>query len=255
MWNRIRLIFRSLFGWMLRGVEDPELILRQHMDDLRTKVPELNRQVAEIVKLEKMLQMQHDRLQGKVTDLESKVVAAVKMGEQHREAAKTLIAGLETSKTELADTAAQLEQAKLNSARALQARDTYERRIKQQIGEAMRQISRAKRAKMEEEMASLLMSFETGDETDTMSRMTEKIDERLARAQARTEVAGSTLDTQIFDIEAAALEQTAEDKYVEYQRQLGLIPEEAPAERTMLPVTETATEEEPPPTQTQTEEN
>jgi len=171
MWNRIRLIFRSLFGWMLRGVEDPELILRQHMDDLRSKLPELNRQVAEIVKLEKMLQMQFDRLQAKVTDLESKVVAAVKMGDQHKEAAKTLIAGLETSKTELTDTAAQLEQAKGNSVRAIQARDSYEKRIKQQINEAMRQISRAKRAKMEEEMASLMMSFETGDETDTMQRI------------------------------------------------------------------------------------
>ncbi len=257
MWNRIRLIFRSLFGWMLRGVEDPELILRQHMDDLRSKLPELNRQVAEIVKLEKMLQMQFDRLQAKVTDLESKVVAAVKMGDQHKEAAKTLIAGLETSKTELTDTAAQLEQAKGNSVRAIQARDSYEKRIKQQINEAMRQISRAKRAKMEEEMASLMMSFETGDETDTMQRMTEKIDERLARAQARTEVAGSTLEMQIQDVEAAALEQSAEDKYVEYQRQLGLIPDEPAAERTMLPVTETSTQSEPPTvqTETQTEEN
>lgn len=255
MWNRIRLIFRSLFGWMLRGVEDPELILRQHMDDLRSKLPELNRQVAEIVKLEKMLQMQSDRLQAKVTDFESKVVAAVKMGEQHKEAAKTLIAGLETAKTELADTAAQLEQARGNSARAIQARDSYEKRIKQQINEAMRQISRAKRAKMEEEMASLMMSFETGDETDTMERMTEKIDERLARAQARTEVAGSTLDMQIQDVEAAALEQATEDKYVEYQRQLGLVPDEPPAERTMLPVTETTAQTEPPVAETQKEEN
>ena len=106
-------------------------------------------------------------------------------------------------------------------------------------------------------MASLMMSFETGDETDTMERMTEKIDERLARAQARTEVAGSTLDMQIQDVEAAALDQATEDKYVEYQRQLGLIPDEPAAERTMLPVSETSTQTEPPTvqTETQTEEN
>ena len=61
MWKRLTRIFRALFGWMIRGAEDPELILRQLQDDLRAKIPEMNRQVAEIVKYEKQLQMQYDR--------------------------------------------------------------------------------------------------------------------------------------------------------------------------------------------------
>ncbi len=254
MWERIRMIFRSLFGWLVRGAEDPERILRQHMDDLRAKVPELNRQVAEVVKLEKMLQMQMERLEQKVTDLDQKVVAAVKLGDDHKEAAKTLIAALESSRTELAATRAQLQQAKANSERAIKTRDAYEKRIKEQINEAMQQISRAKRAGIEEEMASLMMAFETGDSTEVMDRMTERIDEKLARAQARTEVAATNLDTQMVDVDAAVADQQAEDKYREYQRQLGLVADEEPAARTMEPLSESETQQ-PTQTETETQEN
>lgn len=255
MWQRIKMIFRSLFGWMVRGAENPELILRQHMDDLRQKVPELNRQIAEVVKLEKMLLMQAERLEQKVDALDKKVVAAVKMGDEYKDTAKALITALGMAKTELTETLAQLEQAKVNSERAIKMRDAYEKRIKQQINEAMRQISRAKRAEIEEEMSSLMMAFETGDSTEVLDRMTEDIDERLARAQARTEVAGSNIETEMIDVEAVVVEQQAEDTYTEYQRQLGLIADEEPADRTMEPVSETATEQEPPPTETETQEN
>ncbi len=253
MWQRIKMVFRSLFGWMVRGAENPELILRQHMDDLRQKVPELNRQVAEVVKLHKMLGMQAERLAEKVAALEQKVVAAVKLGEEHKEVATTLISALESSKTELAETQAQFEQAKVNSQHAIKMRDVYEKRIKQQINEAMRQISRAKRAEIEGEMSSLMMAFETGDSTEVLDRMTEEIDERLARAQARTEVARTDMDVEMLDVEAAVAEQQAEEKYREYQRQLGLVPDEEPTARTMEPISETQAQQELPPTQTETE--
>ncbi len=253
MWERIKMIFRSLFGGLLRSAEDPERILRQHMDDLRSKLPELNRQVAEVVKLEKMLEMQAERLRDKYAKLEQQVLAAVKLGDAHKETAKALIGSLESSKTELADTEAQLVQAKVNSERAMQARDTFERRIKQQINEAMRQISRARRAKIEEEMSELMMAFEVGDTSEVMDRMTAQIDERLARAQARTEVSGANMETQLADVEAAAVSMEAESKYQEYQRQLGLLPDEEPAARTMQPVIEeTDTQIEP---QANTQEN
>ena len=255
MWQRIRMIFRSLFGWMVRGAENPELILRQHMDDLRARLPELNRQVAEVVKLEKMLEMQQERLAQKVTTLDAEVVAAVKLGDSHKEAAKTLIAALEAARQELAETEAQLEQARVNSQRAMQMRDAYEKRIKQQIEEAMRQISRAKRARIEEEMASLMSSFQVGDTTEVVDRMTAQIDERLARAQARTQVAGASVETEIYDAKAAAVEAQTEQKYLEYQRQLGLVPDEetAGAARTMEPIADAETETEQRPAATETE--
>jgi len=102
MWARIKAIFRSLFGWMIRGAENPELLLRQLMDDLRSEVPKMNAQVAEVVKHEKMLDMQVDRLEEKVAALEPKVEQAVKLGPEHKDAAKRLITELQDAKQQLA---------------------------------------------------------------------------------------------------------------------------------------------------------
>jgi len=242
MWARIKAVFRSLFGWMLRGVENPELILRQHIDDLRQRVPQMRRDVAEVIKLEKMLQIQVDRLEKKVAYLEPKVVQAVKLGPEKKEAAKALIAALEQARTDLAETQVQLEQARENSERMKRTFSAYERRVQDQIQECMTQISRAKRAKMQEEVAEVMAGFEMGDATETIDRMRERIDERLARAEARTEIAAESTDTQLADLEIAQLEDDTERKYEEYQRQLGILPPE-PVEKTMEPVSADEEEE------------
>lgn len=232
MWARIKAVFRSMFGWMLRGVENPELILRQHMDDLRARGPEMRRQVAEVIKLEKMLQIQVDRLEKKVGFLEPKVVQAVKLGPEKKAAAKTLIAALEQARGDLEETRGQLETSKANSERTKRMYTAWEHKIRDQINECMTQIGRAKRAEMEEEVAAVMGSFEIGDATETVDRMREKIDERLARAEARMEVATSSVDSQMADLDLASIEDDSERLYEEYQRQLGILPPES-AEKTM----------------------
>jgi phage shock protein A len=245
MFRRLRTIFRSLFGWMLRGAENPELILRQHMDDLRDQIPKLNQQAAEIIKVEKMLEEQVARQRAQVATMQPKVEQAVKMGQDAKEAALSLIQALETTKKELAETEAQLETAKENSKRTLEMRRAYEQRIKAQMNEALRQIGRAKRADMEKQMASLMTSFGIGDQTDTLERMTQRIDEQMASAKAHTTVANETADAQMARVELAVQNSEAENLYQEYQRQLGLVPDAPPAERTMeaIPLQQPAEEQ------------
>jgi phage shock protein A len=232
MWARIKAVFRSLFGWLIRGAEKPELLLRQYMDDMRAQIPRLNAQVAEVIKHEKLLEMQHERLEQRVAELEPKVETAVRMGPEKKEAAKTLITALQASQSELTETAEQLERARENSKQMLRKRDAYEQRVRQQIEEAKRQLSRAKRAEVEQQMASLMTSFEAGDQQDVLERVTERIDEELARAQARQDVAATSVESELAEISQSVADQEAEVAYVEYQRQLGLIPDEE-AERTM----------------------
>ena len=231
MLNRIRRVFRALFGWLIRGAEDPEMMLRQLRDDLRDKIPELNRQVAEIVKHEKMLEIQLERHSQSVATLRPQVEAAVKAGPARKEAAKTIIVQLQNAEGQVAETQASLETAKQRSQQMLKMRTAYEQKVRSQMQEAMRQVDRAKRAQVESEMASLMGSFEVGDETDTLERMTERIDEQLARAQARMEVASTGVDAQILEIQQDAASDSAELAYEEYQRQLGLVPETAEEEQ------------------------
>lgn len=226
MWNRIRRIFRALFGWLVRGAEDPELILRQLRDDLRDKIPQLNSQVAEIVKHEKMLELQLERQIQMVAQLRPQVEAAVKAGPARKDAAKALIMQLQSAEAQVAETQAALTTAKENSERMLRMRAAYEQKIRQQMQECLNQISRAKRAQVEGEMAELMASFNVGDETDTLQRMTERIDEQLAQSQARMQVAATSVEAQILEVQQETAMDAAELAYQEYQRQLGLAPEE-----------------------------
>ncbi len=243
MWARIKAIFRSLFGWLIRGMENPEMLLRQYMDDMRAQIPRLNAQVAEVVKHEKMLEMEAERKRQTVAQLEPRVEQAVRMGPEKKEIAKRLIASLQMARGELTELEAQLEHAHEASDQMMRQRAAYESRIKRQIDEAKRQLSRAKRAEVEKQIASTMAAFEVGDAADTLERVTERIDEDLARAQARQEVASETLDAQMADLELDVADHEAEMAYVEYQRQLGLIPQEE-AERTMEAVSAEEGEEE-----------
>ena len=246
MWNRIRRLFRAIFGGLMGRAEDPELILRQLRDDLRNKIPDLNRQVAEIVKHEKLLEMQLERHSQTVATLRPQVEAAVRAGPDRKEAAKTIITQLQHAEGEVAATQAALETAKERSQQMLKMRTAYEQKVRTQMQECLRQIDRSKRAQIENEMASLMGSFEVGDETDTLERMTERIDEQLSRAQARMHVASTSVDSQIIEIQQDAAATSADLAYQEYQRQLGLVPDggEEQVEKTMGSV---SVQEEPQP--------
>src|SRR5229473_539210 len=46
MWQRFRRAMRSMFGWMISSVEDPEMILEQNIRDLNDQVPKMNESIA-----------------------------------------------------------------------------------------------------------------------------------------------------------------------------------------------------------------
>jgi len=254
MWKRFMNVIRSFFGLFIRGLEDPERMLGQYIDDMRSQVPKLNNTVAEVMKTEILLRGQIEQLEKKIADLDAKVLAAVKLGPQYEAEAKTLIAAMETAKEDLEDTKTQYETAKKAAEQAKQSREEYLRGMQQKIAEAMRLISQAKQAKMQEQLSGLMASFEVGDTTDTLERMKAKVEERAAKAQARVELATSGVDSRMRDIQRATVQIGVDEKLLEYKRQLGLVPAEEPAEveKKMEPVAQTEAETtEPPPPQTE----
>jgi phage shock protein A len=83
-----------------------------------------------------------------------------------------------------------------------------------------------------------MMSFNQGDQSDTLERMTEKIEERAAKAQAKVELATSGVDARMQEIRRATVSSEVEEKLLEYKRQLGLAPPEEDATKTMQPIPE-----------------
>jgi len=212
---------RALFGGIIEKTEDPELILQQTIRDMRDRVPELNNSVAQVMATEKLLAKNRERLETQVVDLDSKIRASVKMGRD--DIATAYIGQLQQAQLDLQKTSQQLEHANLASKQALKARDNYVLQMQRRTAEAMQLINQSKQAKLQEQLAQTMESFELGDDASTFNEMRDKIDRRAAAAEAKMQLGAASVDTQMQDIEREAMDMQLQDKLLAYKRDMGLL--------------------------------
>ncbi|MFV0389421.1 MAG: PspA/IM30 family protein [Pyrinomonadaceae bacterium] len=223
LWQRIKRMFRAGTGAALDKVENPELVLQQTIRDMRDRVPELNNSVAQVMATERLLSKNKENLAGKVVDLDSKIKAAVKMGRD--DVATAYIGQLQQAQIDLERTSAQLEYAENASKQALKARDNYVLNLKKRSEEAMQLISASKQAKLQEQLAQTMDSFDLGDDASTFNEMREKIDRRVAAAEAKLQLGTSNVDNKMADIEREAMDLQLQDKLLAYKKEMGLLGE------------------------------
>jgi phage shock protein A len=221
LWARITRVFRARTGAALDRIENPELVLQQTIRDMRDRVPELNNSVAQVMATERLLARNKDSLAKQVVDLDSKIKASVKMGRD--DIATAYIGQLQQAQLDLERTDAQLEHADLASKQALKARDNYVLNMKKRTAEAMQLISAAKQAKLQEQLAQTMETFNIGDDASTFNEMRDKIDRRVAAAEAKLQLGAASVDTQMADIEREAMDIQLHDKLLEYKQQMGML--------------------------------
>src|SRR5213079_3416981 len=222
LWTRIKRSMRALFGGMVEATKNPELILQQTIRDMRDRIPDLNNSVAQVMATEKLLAKNKERLETQVVDLDSKIKASVKMGRD--DIATAYIGQLQQAQVDLQKTGQQLEHANLASKQARKARDNYILQMQRRTAEAMQLINQSKQAKLQEQLAQTMSSFQLGDDASTFSEMRDKIDRRAATAEAKLQLGTSGVDTQMQEIEREAMDMQLQDKLLEYKRSMGLLP-------------------------------
>ena len=228
LWARITRVFRAGTGAALDRIENPELVLQQTIRDMRDRVPELNNSVAQVMATERLLLKQKENLSTQVVELDSKIKASVKMGRD--DIATAYIGQLQQAQRDLERTAVQADHAQVASKQALKARDNYVINMKNRTAEAMQLISSAKQAKLQEQLAQTMDTFNIGDDASTFNEMCEKIDRRVAAAEAKLQLGTSSVDAQMQDIEREAMDIQLQDKLLEYKQQMGMLPAGTPPE-------------------------
>jgi len=221
IWTRMKRSMRALFGGIIEKTEDPELILQQTIRDMRDRVPELNNSVAQVMATEKLLAKNKERLETQVVDLDSKIRASVKMGRD--DIATAYIGQLQQAQVDLQKTSQQLEHAGSASKQALKARDNYVLQMQRRTAEAMQLINASKQAKLQEQLAQTMESFQLGDDASTFNEMRDKIDRRAAAAEAKMQLGAANVDTKMQDIEREAMDMQLQDKLLAYKRDMGLL--------------------------------
>ena len=218
---RIKRSLRALFGGIVERTEDPELILQQTIRDMRDRVPELNNSVAQVMATERLLAKNKDKLAQQVVDLDSKIKASIKMNRD--DIATAYIGQLQQAQLDLSKTSQQLDHATNASKQALKARDNYVLQMQRRTAEAMQLINQSKQAKLQEQLAQTMATFQLGDDASTFNEMREKIDRRAATAEAKLQLGTSGVDNQMQEIEREAMDMQLQDKLLDYKRQMGMI--------------------------------
>src|SRR6266853_3250418 len=231
LWSRLKRSMRALFGGIVEKTEDPERILQQTIRDMRDRVPELNNSVAQVMATEKLLAKNKERLEAQVVDLDSKIRASVKMGRD--DIATAYIGQLQQAQMDLQKTSQQLEHAELASKQALKARDNYVLQMQRRTAEAMQLINQSKQAKLQEQLAQTMSSFQLGDDASTFNEMRDKIDRRAAAAEAKLQLGSASVDTHMQEIEHEALNMQLQDKLLAYKQEMGLLPSAAGSQQAL----------------------
>jgi len=220
MWNRLKRLFRSIFGGMIDKAEDPELILQEVIREMRDKVPQMQNNVTQVVANEKIWQRKIEVLSREVVDYDAKVKAAIKQNRD--DIAKVYIAALQEKQAELARSKTQLETSHTASEQAKKFLDNYILQVKKRTAEAQQLVNDARAAKMQEQLSQTMASFHVGDNAGTFDEMRDKIQRRAAAAEARMDLATGGVESQIQDIERESLNIQVEDTLAAYKRQMGL---------------------------------
>jgi phage shock protein A len=175
---------------------------------------------------EKLHERTKQQLETKIVDLDSKVRASVKQGRD--DIATSFIGELQQSQLQLQKTNALLEQSKLASQQALKARDNYKLQLEKRSNEALQLVAASRQAKIQEQLAQTMETFDLGDDASTFNEMRDKIDRRVAAAEAKMQLGTSSIDSRMQDIEREALNMQLQDKLLDYKKQMGLLPAGSP---------------------------
>jgi phage shock protein A len=229
MWQRLKRVFRSMFGWMIASAEDPELILEQNIRDLNDQVPKMNESIAMVKANVTLLEKENQKYKNDLGDLTSKVKAAIGAGRD--DIATTYATQLQNTKAALMRNEQQLTTAKAAYDKAMQVKQAFMREKDRKTNEAMQALRDARRSKWQSKVADAMESFQVAGIDATHDEMLQKVNEQTAVNEARMEMAMSNVDVAGAQIEQDAEKIRAQELLKQFKAEMGLdAPAAAPAE-------------------------
>lgn len=224
IFSRIGTLIKSNINDMISKAEDPEKMLNQVLVDMKQQLVEAKKQVAVSIADEKRLKKQYEDEAAKAQDWERRAMTAVRAGDDNL--AREALA----RKGEHDESTASLEKQWTLQKQAVDKLKDQLRVLNNKIEEAKRKknilIARKKRAEAQKTIHETMSGLSDTSAFDTFDRMSSKIDQLEAEAEAGAEVAGElsgdTLEHKFNQLEAGA---GADHALAELKAKMGMLPE------------------------------
>jgi phage shock protein A len=221
MWKRLKRALRSIAGFFVTSIEDPELILEQNIRDLNDQVPKMNESIAMVRANLTLLEKENLKYKQEVGELTAKVKAAIAAGRD--DLAAQYATRLQMEKDALGRNEQQVATARSAYDKALTVKKAFMREKDKKTAEAMNAIRDARRAKWQAKVADAMESFEVAGIDATHDEMLRKVEEQTALNEARMSMALETVDHQAVKIEEDAEKIRAQELVKQFKLEMGLV--------------------------------
>lgn len=223
-------------GMQLEQVADPKVQLEQAIGEARDQHRLLTEQAANVIANQAQLQARLDRSieeYGRVTASARQAVLladqATTAGDTAKaanftQAAEAFVARQIALERDIESLKRSLLDATAASDRAKQAVRTSSLALQKKLAEREALLSRLDQAEMQEQMNAAMrqLTASVGSDSPTLQEVSDKIDRRLAAAQAMTEISGANVDMQMLEIEEAQRQAETDVRMGELRSQMGI---------------------------------
>lgn len=223
-------------GLKLEESADPKVQLEQAITEAREQHRKLTEQAANVIANQKQTQIKLDRAIDEYEKANASARQALLLSDQetragNAEKATSMGEAAEAFANKLISLEAQIDQMKKSLLDATQASEKAKQAVTQnssalqkKLAEREKLLSQLDQAKMQEQMnkAMTQLSETVGDDVPTFEQVRDKIEKRLSKAQATTDLTGASVDVKMLEVEQAQASAEAQARLSELRSELGL---------------------------------
>ena len=239
MWDAMKRWWRYLgakLGMRLEERADPKVQLEQAIREAREQHQRLLEQATNVIANQKQTQLRLDRAMEDYERANASARQALLLGDQEaragnpdkatsfNQAAEGFASRIVSLEAQVGQLREQLLEATRASEQAKSAVTQNSAALQKKLGEREQLLSQLDQARMQEQMNKAMsqLSEAVGEDVPTFEEVRIKIERRLARAQAASELTGTTVDARMLEVEQAQLSAEAQARLGSLRAELGL---------------------------------
>lgn len=221
--NVIKRFFRylkALLNGKLDELEDPEIIINEAVREMKENQVKNRELAVQAITQKNNLQAEVDKLERTVAELERKAVLSLQNG--NRELAKQFLKDkalqeqtLGTMRTNLAAASEAVEKVKI-------AIRQEEERIRARTSEALALKTSMKQAQIQIKINKALDQFQFSENENQWTSAKERITSMQSEAAARAEVASTSIDSKLREMEVSQMDVEADRQLAELEAKMSL---------------------------------
>ena len=210
----------ALFDSKIEENADPKIQIEQAIQDAQRQHRALSQQAAAVIGNQRQLEMKLDRQLQDIESLQARPKNALQLSDnarsqgdtqkatEYENAAEAFAAQLVTAEQSVEDLKAMHDQALQSAGQARQAVERNAMQLQQKTAERTKLLSQLEQAKMQERVAETLQSMDslTHNSGPTLDQVREKIETRYANALGQAELAQSSVQGRMMEVEQASVQ-------------------------------------------------